>query len=192
MLLPRTRGAVPPSMSELPNSLRTRTAENRIAVPLPHKGPARPSLIPADVWHSYQRELDLAEREESQSHVIEAASTPIAIPDPADADSPTGEEFVSAELFTGLSATTAADPEIASFALSQVALFHELPRSSIDALLADARQGEVASGELLFDEGDAADSFYVVIDGAFEILRRRDDREVALRHMGRGEAIGLF
>src|SRR5207249_2630721 len=104
------------------------------------------------VWHSYQRELDLAEREESQSHVIDAASAAIRVPEGVpDVSSEGPEEFVSAELFTGLAATTAADAEVAAFALGQVALFHGLPHESIAALLRDARQGEVASGELLFD-----------------------------------------
>ncbi len=155
----------------------------RVAIPVEA---SRPSLIPADVWKSWQEEVEQAQRDESQRHLVAAAASPIALPDDDDL------ELVSAECAVGLAATTSADPEVASFALSQVPLFAELPKPSLAALAERARQGEIGSGEYLFLEGDPADSFFVVVDGTVEILRRREDREFALRHMGRGEAIGLF
>ncbi|MBI3185209.1 MAG: cyclic nucleotide-binding domain-containing protein [Myxococcales bacterium] len=161
----------------------TRRVDYRVAIPLQQPIPSRPSLIPADVWRSYQQEVARAKREESERHQVDAAASPV------------GEdelEFVSAEYDIGLAATTSADPEVAYFALSQVSLFSALPRESLEAMVKDSRQGEIASGEYLFLEGDSAESFFVVVDGTVEIIRRRDEREVVLRHMGRGEAIGLF
>ena len=59
-------------------------------------------------------------------------------------------------------------------------------------LATSARQGELQSGDYLFREDGFASSFFVVLDGAVEVLRRADGREVALRHLERGEPVGLF
>lgn len=171
----------------MPEPALNRRVEYRVAIPLQQPIPG-PSLIPADVWHSYQLEVAEAERAQAERHARELAAAPVKLPDYDLEDL----ELVSAEHEIGLSATVPADPEVALFALSQVPMFAELPRASLEALVAKARQGEVSAGEYLFMEGDPADSFFVVIEGALEILRRRDELEVALRHLGRGEAIGLF
>ncbi len=84
------------------------------------------------------------------------------------------------------------DHEVALLALSQVAEFQKVPRTSLSALADGAMQLEVRDGEELFREGDEAESFFVVVDGTLEILRTKHGREVALRHISRGEAIGLF
>lgn len=163
-----------------------RQTAHRVAVPLQQPVPVKPSLIPADVLQTYEEELS---REEREAFTRAVAEGPVELP-----EMPLVEdlELVSAEHEVGLTASTAADPEVAAYALSQVSLFTNLPARSLEALLAEARQGEVAAGEYLFREGDPAGSFYVVVEGMVEILRRRDEREVALRHLGKGEPIGLF
>ena len=153
-----------------------RSVEDRVAIPLQQPVP-KPSLIPEDVWRSYQQEVAQSMREDEPAPI-----------DPSE----DGMEVITAETEIGLSATTPADYEVALFALQKVSLFEDLGNDVLELLVKSARQGEVAAGEYLFVEGDEAESFFVVIDGALEILRRRDDREVALRHMGTGEAIGLF
>jgi CRP-like cAMP-binding protein len=84
------------------------------------------------------------------------------------------------------------DVEVAIFALSQIPLFRSLPTASLEAMAEGARQLEVPAGEVLFTEGEDATSFFVVVDGALEVVRHKDGREVALRHAGKGEAFGLF
>jgi CRP-like cAMP-binding protein len=81
---------------------------------------------------------------------------------------------------------------VALLALSRLDLFAGLQPSSLERLARSARQGEIGAGEFLFYEGQPADCFYVVLDGVLEVLRRREGREVSLRQMERGEAIGLF
>lgn len=165
-----------------------RNAQGRVAIPLEPPAPT-PSLIPADVWKSYQEELAEQESQASKRLVAEVAAEPVALPE-VELDQEL--DVVSAQHLVGLLATTPADPELALAALREVKLFADLSPASLQALVQDARQGMVPAGTYLFLEGDKADAFYLVLEGAIEILRRRDDREVALRHMGRGDPIGLF
>lgn len=156
--------------------IRQRSPVGRVAVPI-EEAPARPSLVPSDVWESWQRELAVAEAEAEASveevHEVE-------------------EVISSSEITTGLGATTGADFEVALLALGRVGLFARLERSGLEALAKEARQGELQSGDDLFREGEPARSFFVVLDGAVEVLRRIDGREVALRHVDRSEPMGLF
>lgn len=150
--------------------LRTRVA---VAVPPPMlaQTPAKQSLIPVDVLRDVEREAQRAAAEE----YAEPRTSPI----PLSGDFP-------------ILGHVTADVEVAYFALTQVPQFRELPETSIDALANGAIQLEVPDGEFLFREGDEATSFFVVIDGALELLRQKDGREVALRHAKKGEAFGLF
>lgn len=145
----------------------------RIAIPIEDTAP-KPSLVPLDVWLSYQHELRQAELQVSDEDVR------------AQAGAPTGEHAA------GLGASVTADHEIAREALNRVAMFSKVSPEELNVLAAHARQGAVEAGDYLFREGEDALSFYIVLDGALEVLRRSEGREVALRHIGRGEAIGLF
>ena len=139
---------------------------NRVATPLPAPR-VRPSLIPADVLREF-------EEVNSADVVIDPHTAPEVVGEPVG--------------FTELSA----DKAVAQYALRQVALFKSLTAEALDVLLPGSTQINVPSGELLFAEGDAAESFYIVLDGTFELLRREGTREVALRHDGAGAALGLF
>lgn len=156
-----------------------RTFENRVAIPLQQPVPAKPSLVPEDVWRSYQQEVARSTLKEDE---LDSAAEPGEGLEVLDADA----------VEVGLTSTTTADSEVALFALQKVALFDGLDNETLEILVQEARQGEVGAGEYLFLEGDPAESFFVIIDGALEILRRRDDREVALRHLATGETVGLF
>ncbi|MBL8909527.1 MAG: cyclic nucleotide-binding domain-containing protein, partial [Archangium sp.] len=135
--------------------------------------PAIPkSLIPVDVLRDLQRE---AQRD--------------ALDDSFDQEPRTSQIPVSGEEVSVLGHVTA-DLEVAYFALTQVPLFKGLPESSLEALASGSIQLEVPDGEFLFKEGDEATSFFVVVDGALELLRHKDNREVALRHAQKGEAFG--
>jgi hypothetical protein len=135
----------------------------------------RPSLIPFDVLQDVEREAKRQTTGDDSFDGVEPRTSPIETPE----DMP-------------VLTHVPADPEVGVFALSQVALFRDLPVASLEALAAGAMQVEIPDGELLFVEGEDADSFYVVVDGTLEILRQKDGREVALRHAARGEALGLF
>src|SRR3954451_1574284 len=64
--------------------------------------------------------------------------------------------------------------------------FPRLSRSQIEALRRWCRVRPIAAGEVLFKEGDRGFSFYVVLDGAIEIVEQsRDTRhEVAVHEPG--------
>ncbi len=135
------------------------------------------SLVPADVWESWQAEL----------------SEPVSSQTPTDPHHMRAEPPAADTMpVSGLWATVPADYEVALFGLSQVPLFSGLPRAAIEALATEARQGELDDGDYLFREDTWARSFYVVLEGAVEILRTLGDREVALRHVERDEPVGLF
>lgn len=159
----------------VPRQMRTRVAVPMAPPVLKPVEPAqlRPSLIPVDVLQDAARE---ALREQTDDSFD---GEPRTAPIPLTGDFP-------------ILGTVTADLEVAYFALTQVPLFKELPVASIEAMAEGAIQLEVPDGEFLFKEGDEATSFFVVVDGTLELLRRKDGREVALRHAKKGEAFGLF
>lgn len=152
--------------------LRQRSTVGRVAIPVDSPRP----LVPADVWASWQRKLQQAKAPEPLAPVLDGA--PVAMPDE---DRP-----------AGLGATTRADVEVALFALGQVPPFGGASPKTLEALAHGARQGELGPGDVLFHEGAPADSFYVVLDGALEVLQHAGGREVALRQLERSEPVGLF
>ncbi len=131
---------------------------------------APPGLVPQDVWERWQEEQAGAQR----SPALTADPAPLLPP--------------------GLLATVPADFEVALFGLSQLPLFADLDRTALSALAAHARQGELQDGGYLFREDTWATSFYVVLEGAVEVLRRLPEtgREIALRHVEKDEPVGLF
>ncbi|HSL70208.1 MAG TPA: cyclic nucleotide-binding domain-containing protein, partial [Longimicrobiales bacterium] len=68
-------------------------------------------------------------------------------------------------------------------------LFQGLPRSDLERIAQVLRGRSVKAGELIFREGDAADRFYIVYNGAVELLRERPRGEhevLAVRRSGEG------
>ena len=49
---------------------------------------------------------------------------------------------------------------------------------------------EVDDGEILFEEGDAADQAYLVMDGNVQIFRKTGNKEVVLATLGKGDILG--
>jgi CRP-like cAMP-binding protein len=164
-------------MGDSPQQLPTRSLANRVAVPVAPPV-LTPSLIPWDVLQAYEAEVKQVESESARS-----ATNPIA---------PSAVEPAPSVENVGFLSETPADPAVAQLALSQVRLFAGLPSGSLGALAKGAVQLEVPDHHLLFVEGVEADSFYVVVEGTVEIFKKKEEREVALRHIGRGESIGLF
>ncbi len=169
-------------MPEQQTQLPPRSSRPRIAVPIAPPV-LTPSLIPFDVMQAYEKEVSHT-KAVAEEDVINNADD-LGVEDVEDAPSQQNSAV-------GFVAESPANREEAIEALSQVTQFKGLPRKSLEALAEGAMQCEVSDSEYLFVEGDEADSFYVVSEGTLEILRRKDDREVALRHLSNGEAIGLF
>lgn len=75
--------------------------------------------------------------------------------------------------------------------LGRVPLFQGLPRSDLERIAELVTPREAAAGEFLFREGDPGDKFYIVFDGAVEILKERplgDHERLAVKRGG--EAFG--
>ncbi|MFQ5536472.1 MAG: PP2C family protein-serine/threonine phosphatase [Gemmatimonadota bacterium] len=75
--------------------------------------------------------------------------------------------------------------------LQRVDLFEGLPEDDLHRIAAIVKGVSVGEGEVLFEEGDLGDAFYIVFDGAMEILKRRpdgSDEKLAVRRAG--EAFG--
>jgi signal transduction histidine kinase len=74
--------------------------------------------------------------------------------------------------------------------LGSVPLFAGLPPVDIARLSEGITERRLASGDLLFEEGDAADDAYVITSGDVEILKDSADRRVRIAITGPGDVIG--
>lgn len=72
--------------------------------------------------------------------------------------------------------------------LRDVSLFEGLPEGDLQKLAEIARGAELEAGEVLFEEGDPGEAFYIVYDGAIEILKESADgsEKLAVRRDGEG------
>src|SRR6266496_6267534 len=72
--------------------------------------------------------------------------------------------------------------------LSRAPLFETLDDEGARALRAGVADIQLARGDRLFDEGDAGDRLYVVLDGKIKLTRTASDgRENLLSVLGPGE-----
>lgn len=76
--------------------------------------------------------------------------------------------------------------------LSRVPLFSDLGKKAFVALAGSARNRILKPGEYLFREGEPALSFFIVVDGELEGVRRFPDREVILSRLRPGDVVGVF
>ncbi len=73
--------------------------------------------------------------------------------------------------------------------LEQVDLFAGLPDEDLRNIAAIVGGETIEAGELVFEEGEAGDTFYIVFKGAIEILKTRPDgseEKLAVRRKGEG------
>lgn len=176
-------------MADLPP--RT-TNRSRVAVPLASPPVLTPSLIPFDVLQAYEREVAQVARANEEAELI-LSDEVLSVESELTGEILLGDESdkeKSSEV--GIVTERPADRRTALDALDHVTQFHGLAQGSVAALLEGAKEIEVSDNEMLFLEGDPATSFYVVLEGTIEVLRRKEEREVALRHIGRHEPLGLF
>jgi CRP/FNR family cyclic AMP-dependent transcriptional regulator len=75
--------------------------------------------------------------------------------------------------------------------LARIPIFAGLPEAALARILAAARRVQVAAGERLIEEGEAAVSMFVVADGELEICKRgRDGSVFCLAVLRRGDCVG--
>ena len=74
--------------------------------------------------------------------------------------------------------------------LRNVPLFADLSEEDLDRLCAGSELVELGPDEALFNEGDAGDRAYVIVDGEVKVLKVTGDREVLLARRHPGDVIG--
>ena len=76
--------------------------------------------------------------------------------------------------------------------LERVTIFEGMPRPSLEALAARVTEEQLAPGEVLIHEGDAARHFFVIRSGTMEVLSRGESggRQKTVRELGAGDYAG--
>jgi len=70
-------------------------------------------------------------------------------------------------------------------------LFRGIPVDGLGALLAAAGRKRLASGDVLFRQGDAADSLFLLIEGRLRATQTAPDgQQIIIRYVGPGEIAG--
>lgn len=76
------------------------------------------------------------------------------------------------------------------FRLLQSRAFHKLPTGNIERMFQRFEEIEVASGAVIVREGDTADYFYVIKDGAASVSKYLDGVEAVVAYLVRGDCFG--
>jgi CRP-like cAMP-binding protein len=76
--------------------------------------------------------------------------------------------------------------------LTQVDLFHEVPRACLRSLVGDGRVRTFAAGSHLTHQGDPAEALYVILGGRVRVERQHPHmaEPVAMLERGPGEVVG--
>lgn len=71
-------------------------------------------------------------------------------------------------------------------------LFSKMNEADIEAMLLLARMREIAEGEAVFRQGDAAREFFLLLDGRLKVSQvTPDGRQVVVRHVNPGDLYGI-
>ena len=76
------------------------------------------------------------------------------------------------------------------FRLLQSRAFHKLPTGNIERMFQGFEEIPARAGEVIVREGDAADYFYVIKEGAASVLKHLDDAESIVAYLVRGDCFG--
>lgn len=75
--------------------------------------------------------------------------------------------------------------------LHELSTFGALSEECLCFLLTNGRLLQLHRGDLLYRAGDAADGFYVVLQGELGFYKQSEGLDVLTRHFGRGEQVGF-
>ncbi len=148
--------------------------------------PALTPLVPADVLEELHArgEIDLFD-EDGNLVMLPEELSPDEIECVVDDD-----EFE--ELIEVAPVERVVDPEEVIDALARVPLFSELDHAALSGLADGATIQIVGDRSYVFREGELAETFFLVAEGAFEALRRTRKGEVAMHQFRSGEVFGIF
>ena len=74
--------------------------------------------------------------------------------------------------------------------LRHLQLFENLSEADLDWLSKQTEPISVQSGEILIEEGQTADSAYIVVDGEFEVVKKSDVQNIVIAVREAGEVFG--
>jgi CRP-like cAMP-binding protein len=75
-------------------------------------------------------------------------------------------------------------------ALAASPIFRPFQRGERKVLMERFRARDVATGDAVIREGEPSDGLYVVLEGAVDVVKRRDGRVVVVGHLREGELFG--
>lgn len=76
--------------------------------------------------------------------------------------------------------------------VADLPMFAALDRGAIGAILAQARSVRIAKSDTVFEQGQPADRFFLLLDGRLRVLRTTPDgHQMVVRFVGPGEAFGI-
>jgi CRP-like cAMP-binding protein len=73
----------------------------------------------------------------------------------------------------------------------ELSTFGALSEDSVHFLITGGRLLQLHPGNLLYQAGDRADEFYVVLHGDLRFYKQSQGQDVLTRHFGRGELLGF-
>lgn len=76
--------------------------------------------------------------------------------------------------------------------LGEVPLLSGLGKGAFVTLLKQMKRVDLDDGDLLFDEGETAHSFFIVADGEVEVTSRRGGEQTTIATLGEGEVVGVL
>jgi CRP-like cAMP-binding protein len=74
--------------------------------------------------------------------------------------------------------------------LGSLPLFGGLSADALGCLATRCHVEQIAEGDVVFREGDRAQTLYVLHSGHLEVFKRRDDTDIVLGEVGPGECVG--
>ena len=160
--------------------------------PLP-RGTFLPSLVPPDVLQELHSrgEIELFDEEgviieRPGAHEYEIAEIDDDEVEQLDAVLEDDEDLESVERVM--------DEEELIDSLARVPLFSDLDRKAFAELAREVKLRTINDRAYVFREGDPADSFFLVAEGALEVVRRipNQKREIVLHQFHQGQAFGIF
>lgn len=160
--------------------------ENPPTVPAEVVGPIATALVPSDVLEELHArgEIDLFDADgnlveppqQIADELLEVIDEEVA---------PSGAEAVG-QAPSGEASATILE------ALARTPVFAELQEAERVGLHAGASRRSVADRSFVFREGEAAGSWFLLLDGALEVLRHTQQGEVVLQQLRAGEIFGMF
>ncbi|HEY6006185.1 MAG TPA: cyclic nucleotide-binding domain-containing protein, partial [Anaeromyxobacter sp.] len=75
-------------------------------------------------------------------------------------------------------------------AMATSPIFRPFPKADRKLIMERFRSREVADGEIVIHEGEPSDGLYVVLDGAVNVVKRRDAAEVLVSQLREGDLFG--